>query len=197
MIVSKAMRNIRQKIDWTWDNSANTMSCLWGFTYAYEGLGERVDIGSTFAWDATVIALTGGTFTDDDWYNLFNTYGNSVTVTQWSNYRAANRSDISASIFARTQACARLTQEATGRFLNLDFTYGNNQLNATPFTSILFMITNNNISTLNDSVACYNFFEISYQDLLDMGIPLVNLGNGTYRINIAVDRLRMKISEDV
>lgn len=196
MIVSKAMRNIRQKIDWTAANSANIATGLWQFDYSVEAREERLDYAQSRGMDVYFIAVTGGTITDDDWHNIYGQLGDSFATTALISTLKTLRPDLTLTGMSSSQACARINQEYTGRYLNFDFTY-TNQLGAVNFTSILAGIINQSVSTINTSTNVTNLFEMSYQDLLNMGVPLVNNGNGTYKINTSVDRLRIKISEDV
>lgn len=197
MIVSKAMRNIRQKIDWTVaNNNPNVTTGLWQFFYIPETRDERLDYGQMTGQDVYFIAVTGGTITDDDWHNIYGQLGDSFATVTLINTLKTLRPDITLTGMSTAQACARINQEYTGRYLNFDFTY-TNQLGAVNFTSILAGIINQSVSTITTSTGVTNLFEMSYQDLLNMGVPLVNNGNGTYKINTSVDRLRIKISEDV
>lgn len=196
MIVSKAMRNIRQKIDWTASNSVNIATNLWQYDYGVEARDERLDYPHARAQDVYFVSVTGGTIADDDWHSLFGSLGDSFPLSTLTTNLKTLRPDITLTGMNGVQACARVNQESTGRYLTLDFTYSN-QIGTADFSSILVGITNQFVSTISTSTQLLNFFELGYQDLLNMGVPLVNNGNGTYKINTGVDRLRIKISEDV
>jgi len=196
MIVSKAMRNIRQKIDWTAANSANITTGLWQFDYSIEARDERLDFSQSRGMDVYFIAVTGGTITDDDWHNIYGQLGDSFATQTLISTLKTLRPDLTLTGMSTAQACARINQEYTGRYLNFDFTY-TNQPGTVNFTSILAGIISQSAGTITTSTSVTNLFEMSYQDLLNMGVPLVNNGNGTYKINTSVDRLRIKISEDV
>lgn len=197
MIVSKALRNIRQKIDWTMaNNNPNTTMGLWQFEFLPEARDERLDYAQSRGQDANFVSVIGGTITDDDWHTVFGALADQFAVsTMITNIRNL-RPELTLVTIGRSQANAKINQEYTGRYLCMDFTYGN-QLPNSNFTSILVCIANQYVSTLTDSTSMMNIFEIGYQDLLNMGVPLVNNGDGTYKINIGVDRFRIKISEDV
>ena len=197
MIVSKAMRNIRQKIDWSMVNAnPNTTSGLWQFDFQLEARDERLDYAQSRGQDVNFVSVVGGTITDDDWHSLFGSLGDAFSVASLISNMKTLRPELTLVTMLRSQANARINQEYTGRYLCMDFTYGN-QLPNSNFTSIMACVANQYVSTLTDSVSMMNIFEISYQDLLNMGVPLVNNGDGTYKINIGVDRFRIKISEDV
>lgn len=197
MIVSKAMRNIRQKIDWTMvNNNPNTTSGLWQFDFQIEARDERLDYAQSRGQDTNYVSVIGGTITDDDWHSLFGSLGDSFSTSALISNMKTLRPELTLVTIGRNQGSAKINQEYTGRYLCLDFTYGFPLPNSN-FTSILACITNQNVSTLTDSTTMMNIFEIGYQDLLAMGVPLVNNGDGTYKVNINVDRLRIKISEDV
>lgn len=196
MIVSKAMRNIRQKIDWTVVNSVNVTTGLWQFDASVEARDERLDYAQSRGQDVYFIAVTGGTITDADWHSLFGSLGDSFHFSVLNTTLKTLRPDITLTVMNGVQACARINQESTGRYLCFDFTYGS-QIGTGDFTSVLVGIANQFVSTISISTQLLNFFELGYQDFLNMGVPLVNNGNGTYKINTSVDRLRIKISEDV
>lgn len=196
MIVSKAMRNIRQKIDWTAANSANITTGLWQFDYQVEARDERLDFAQSRGQDVYFVAVTGGTITDDDWHSLFGSLGDSFSFSALNSTLKTLRPDITLTTMNGVQACAIINQESTGRFLCFDFTYGS-QIGTANFTSVLACIANQFVSSITITTQMLNFFELGYQDFLNMGVPLVNNGNGTYKINTSVDRLRIKISEDV
>lgn len=196
MIVSKAMRNIRQKIDWTAANSANITTGLWQFDYQVEARDERLDFAQSRGQDVYFVAVTGGTITDDDWHSLFGSLGDSFSFSALNSTLKTLRPDITLTTMSGVQACAAINQESTGRYLCLDFTYSN-QIGTANFSSVLACIANQFVSSITITTQMLNFFELSYQDFLNMGVPLVNNGNGTYKINTGVDRLRIKISEDV
>lgn len=196
MIVSKALRNIRPKIDFLTLANTNGVIGLWQFNYAYEQPTERLDYAQNQAFDSIVYSVAGDFLTDVDWNAMFTAYGDGMTVVQITNWIKTNKPNLKFNAVARSQANIRITQEYDGRYLSVDQTYNGPWATAN-FTSLLLSITNNNISTVTDSTACYNFFEIGYQDLINMGVPLVNNGDGTYKINTPFDRLHIKISEDV
>lgn len=196
MIVSKALRNIRPKIDFVTLANTNGVIGLWQFNYAFEATTERLDAAQNQAFDSILYSVSGDFFTDTDWHSLFAANGDPMTVAQIANWIKTNKPNMKFNVIARTQANVRITQENDGRYLSLDQTYGGAWPTAN-FTSLLLSIPNSTAGSLSDNVSCYNFFEISYQDLINMGVPLVNNGDGTYKINTPIDRLHIKISEDV
>jgi len=196
MIVSKALRNIRPKIDFHTLANTNGVIGLWQFNYAYEQPTERLDFAQNQAFDSIVYSVSGDFLTDSDWNALFGAYGDSITVTQIVNWIKTNKPNLKFNVITRPQANIRITQENDGRYLSVDQSYSV-LWPATNFTSLLIHIPNSTAGSINDNVACYNFFEIGYQDLINMGVPLVNNGDGTYKINMPIDRLHIKISEDV
>lgn len=197
MIVSKALRNIRQKIDWTAVNNVNTAVGIWNFgSSTFEARDERLDYDSTINSDTNFLAVTGGSVRDSDWHNIFGSYGDSPTVTQIRTWLTANRTDLVTVLHTSVPGCCRIEMMNDGRYMAMDFTLGT-ALASTNFTTLIACMQNSSSSTVNASQPCYNFFELSFTDFLNMGVPLVNNGDGTYKINFAVERLRMKISEDV
>lgn len=196
MIVSKAMRNIRQKIDWTLANNTNAAMGLWQFPYSFEARDERLDAHSTYAFDATFMTVTGGDIADADWHQILAQYGDAATLANIKAWLTTNRTDLVTAYLVRNQNAVSLVQENTGRYLNIDSTYST-QFPAQNFRTIIVAIQNTYTGTASESQASYNYFEFSYTDLLNMGVPLVNNGDGTYKINILIDRMRIKISEDV
>ncbi len=196
MIVSKALRNIRPKIDFHTLGNTNGVIGLWQFNYAYEQPTERLDFAQNQAFDSIVYSVSGDFLTDSDWNALFGTYGDGMTVTQIANWIKSNKPNLKFNVIARPQSCIRITQENDGRYLSVDQSYSA-LWPTTNFTSLLIHIPNSTAGSISDNVACYNFFEIGYQDLINMGVPLVNNGDGTYKINTPIDRLHIKISEDV
>ncbi|AXG66480.1 hypothetical protein JA33_076 [Dickeya phage vB_DsoM_JA33] len=197
MIVSKALRNIRQKIDWTAATSSNTAVGIWFYgSGAFEARDERLDNDSTINSDTNFIAVTGGSISDSDWHNILATYGDAPTVTQIRAWLTANRTDLVTVLHTSVAGCCRIELMNDGRYMAMDFTLGT-PLASSNFTTLIACMQNTSSSTVNASQPCYNFFELSFTDFLNMGVPLVNNGDGTYKINFAVERLRMKISEDV
>lgn len=197
MIVSKALRNIRQKIDYVPASASPPVLFWWNSTF--EGSGTtpyRVDTDTTQSFGIGIGTSLGGQFTDDDWSNML--ASGTASLNTMRIYALANRTDINiyAGVHASTASTARLKQEYGGRYLLLEYISGA-FVTTVQFDRIYIMI-NNSVGATAYGTAVPNIIEITAQELIAMGIPLVLNANSSYSFPAGIiNNIRIKLSEDV
>lgn len=195
MILSKAFRNIRQKIEYA---PASFSSSFWINWYS-DSSNIRTDIDRIQSLGSAILRVTGKDYTDADWTTMLAAYGGGISLTQLRTWTTANRPDMDVipTGFQFTDASSvRLVQEYDGRYVHLDLGAAL-PVNETAFFHRLILFIGNSASSVTTSAAVSNFIVLDNQDLTDMGIELIANTDGTYRFASDVSFLRFKISEDV
>lgn len=197
MIVSKALRNIRQKIDYVPASASPPVLFWWNSTFEGNGTTPyRVDTDTTQSFGVGIGTSFGGQFTDDDWSSML--ASSTTSLVAMRTYALANRTDISvyAGVHASVASCARLKQEYDGRYLLLEYISGT-FITSVQFDRIYIMI-NNVVGATAYSTNVPNIIEITAQELIAMGIPLVLNANSSYSFPAGIiNNIRIKLSEDV
>lgn len=200
MIVSKAMRNIRQKIDFT-SVDGNAGIPLWNPAYngVYEAADERLDGDSMYALDTVFFAVTGGSLTEEQWHSYIATYGDTGTLANFTAWiTGANAPGLSVVYHTSASMCASTETKFDAKYLSFDFNTTPFALTASlNFSTLVAAILNLSGSNMATGSIVYTFVELTPQDLIDAGVPLINNGNGTYRVNFKMQEISFKISEDV
>lgn len=194
MIVSKALRNIRQKIDFV---AVPVSPVLLWWQYGYETIGAgRTDLSTTPALAYAIGSSLGSQFTDDDWNTLISA-NTGTSLTAMRTYALANRPALvmnPAVIIAGTPI-VRIREEYDGRYLLLEdlqtqFT------SAVQFDRIYIMI-NNSSAAVAVSTLVFTVVEITAQELIAMGLSLTLNANSSYSFPTGLtNQLRIKLSED-